>query len=149
VDLSFLPAVNAALNGAAFLLLCAGMVCIKQKKIDAHRNLMLAAFAMSCLFLVSYLTHYGWRASVKGGVHTKFEAGGFLGAIYYPMLISHILLAMLVPVLAIITIRRGLRRQDAQHRRIAKITLPIWLYVSITGVLIYVMLYHLNTPAAS
>jgi uncharacterized membrane protein YozB (DUF420 family) len=148
VDLSFLPLVNATLNGIAFVLLCVGMIFIKQKKIEAHKKCMIAAFAMSCLFLVSYLTHYGWRASVKGGVHTKFEAGGFLGAIYYPMLISHILLAMVVPVLAIISIRRGLRRDDAAHRRISKITLPIWLYVSITGVLIYIMLYHLNTPRA-
>ena len=147
MDLSFLPAVNAALNGSAFVLLCVGMVLIKQGKIAAHRNFMLGAFAMSCIFLVSYLTHYAWRASVHGGVHTKFTAGGFLGAIYYPMLISHILLAMAVPVLAIVTIRHGLARRDAAHRRIAKITLPIWLYVSITGVLIYVMLYHLNGPA--
>jgi len=146
VDLSFLPAVNAALNGSAFVLLVVGMVFIKQKKIDAHRRCMIAAFVMSCIFLVTYITHYAWRASVHGGVHTKFTAGGFLGAIYYPMLISHILLAMAVPVLAIITIRHGLKRRDDQHRRIARITLPIWLYVSITGVLIYVMLYHLNQP---
>lgn len=146
MDLSFLPAVNAALNGCAFVLLCVGMVFIKQRRIDAHRRCMIAAFAMSCIFLVSYLTHYGWRASVVGGTHTKFTTGGVLGVIYYPMLISHILLAMAVPVLAIVTIRRGLKRQDEKHRRIAKITLPIWLYVSITGVLIYVMLYHLNQP---
>ncbi len=146
MDLSFLPAVNAALNGSAFVLLVVGMVFIKQKKIDAHRRCMIAAFVMSCIFLVTYITHYAWRASVHGGVHTKFTAGGFLGAIYYPMLISHILLAMAVPVLAIITIRHGLKRRDDQHRRIARITLPIWLYVSITGVLIYVMLYHLNQP---
>ncbi len=144
MDLSFLPLVNALLNGTAFVLLCVGMVLIKQKRIIAHRNCMIAAFAMSCVFLVSYLTHYAWRASVKGGVHTKFEGAAFLKAIYYPMLISHILLAMLVPVLAIWTIRLGLRRQDEKHRRIAKVTLPIWMYVSITGVLIYVMLYHLN-----
>ncbi len=144
MDLSFLPAVNATLNGIAFLLLCIGMVFIKRGNINAHRNCMMAAFMMSCLFLVSYLTHYAWRAAVHGGVHTKFTTGGFLGAIYYPMLISHILLAMAVPVLAIITIRLGLKRADARHRRIAKVTLPIWLYVSITGVLIYFMLYHLN-----
>lgn len=149
MDLSFLPAVNAALNGLAFILLVVGMLQIKRRQIDAHRNTMIAAFVTSCLFLVSYLTHYAWRASVKGGMHTKFETGGILGAIYYPMLISHILLAMAVPVLAIITIRHGLKRRDDKHRRIAKITLPIWLYVSITGVLIYVMLYHLNTPPAA
>jgi uncharacterized membrane protein YozB (DUF420 family) len=146
VDLSFLPAVNATLNGFAFVLLVAGMICIKRKMIDAHRNLMIAAFVTSCVFLVSYVTHYVWRASVIGGAHTRFTAGGFLGAIYYPMLLSHILLAITVPVLAIFTIRLGLKRLDTRHRRLAKITLPIWLYVSITGVLIYIMLYHFNTP---
>lgn len=144
MDLSFLPAVNASLNGLSFILLCAGFVLVKRKRIDAHRNVMLAAFVVSCLFLVSYLTHYGWRAAVKGGTHTKFEAGGILGAIYYPLLISHILLAMAVPVLAVWTIRLGLKRRDARHKKIAWITLPIWMYVSITGVVIYVMLYHLN-----
>lgn len=145
MDLSFLPAVNASLNGLSFVLLCTGFVLVKRKRIDAHRNVMIAAFVVSCLFLVSYLTHQVWRAGVKGGTHTKFEAGGFLGAIYYPMLISHILLAMAVPVLAVWTIRLGLKRHDARHKKIAWITLPIWLYVSISGVLIYVMLYHLNT----
>jgi uncharacterized membrane protein YozB (DUF420 family) len=144
VDLSFLPAVNASLNGLSFVLLCIGLALIKRKRIHAHRNAMIAAFIVSCLFLISYLIHYGWRASVKGGTHTKFEAGGFLGAIYYPLLISHILLAMAVPVLAIWTIRLGLRRRDALHKKVAWITLPMWMYVSITGVVIYVMLYHLN-----
>ena len=144
MDLSFLPAVNASLNALAFLLLVLGLVLIKQKRIDAHRKVMISAFVMSCLFLVSYLTHYAWRASVKGGTDTKCEGGGLLGAIYVPMLISHIVLAAAVPVLAILTIRLGLKRRDAAHRRLARITLPIWMYVSITGVLIYVMLYHLN-----
>lgn len=149
MDLSFLPAVNATLNGLAGVLIIIGIVLIKQKKIDAHKKVMLAAFATSCVFLVSYLTHYAWRASVKGGTHTKFNGEGILKAIYYPMLLTHILLAMAVPVLAIWAIRLGLKRQDEKHRKIVKYTVPIWLYVSVTGVLIYVMLYHMNPPAAA
>ncbi|MEX2214108.1 MAG: DUF420 domain-containing protein [Phycisphaeraceae bacterium] len=144
MNLSFLPLVNASLNALAFVLLCVGMVLIKKKNINGHRNVMIAAFVVSCLFLVSYVTHYAWRVSVTGASHTKYEAGGFLGAIYRPMLLSHIVLAALVPVLAILTIRLGLKRLDARHRKLAKITLPIWMYVSVTGVLIYVMLYHFN-----
>jgi uncharacterized membrane protein YozB (DUF420 family) len=147
MDLSFLPAVNATLNGIAAVLIVIGLVLIKQKRIDAHRKCMIAAFSTSCIFLVTYLTHYGWRAAVKGGTHTKFEGVGVLKAIYYPMLFSHILLAMAVPVLAVLMIRYGLKRQDDKHRKLARYAVPIWLYVSVTGVLIYVMLYHLN-PAA-
>lgn len=148
MDLSFLPAVNASLNGLAFILLVVGMLQIKRGNITAHRNTMIAAFVVSCLFLVSYLTHYGWRVSMTNESHTEFHGPKWARMFYFGMLISHILLAMAVPVLAIITIRLGLKRQDARHRRIAKFTLPIWLYVSITGVLIYLMLYHLNSPAA-
>jgi len=148
MDLSFLPAVNATLNGMAGVLIVIGIVLIKQKKIDAHRRVMLAAFVTSSLFLVSYVTHYIWRASVQGGMHTKFNGEGILKAIYYPMLISHILLAVTVPVLAIWAIRLGLKRQDAKHRRVVRYTVPIWLYVSVTGVLIYVMLYHLNPESS-
>lgn len=147
MDLSFLPTVNATLNGLASVLIIIGIVLIKQKKIDAHKKVMLAAFATSCLFLVSYVTHYAWRAAVKGGTHTKFNGEGFLKAIYLPMLGTHILLAMVVPFLAIWAIRLGLKRNDVLHRKVVKYTVPIWLYVSVTGVLIYVMLYHLNPPA--
>lgn len=144
MDLSFLPAVNAALNAAAATLIIIGIVLIKQRRIAAHRNCMMAAFGTSCVFLVSYVTHYAWRAAVKGGTHTKFEGEGVLRAIYYPMLLTHILLAIAVPFLAVMMIRLGLKRRDEKHRRLAKIAVPVWLYVSVTGVLIYVMLYHLN-----
>lgn len=144
MDLSFLPAVNASLNGLAAALIVTGVVLIKRKHIIAHRNCMIAAFSVSCLFLVSYVTHYIWRAQVKGGTHTKFEGAAILKAVYYPMLISHILLAIAVPVLTIAMIRLGLTRRVETHRRLAKYAVPIWLYVSVTGVMIYVMLYHLN-----
>ncbi|MCE9591626.1 MAG: DUF420 domain-containing protein [Planctomycetes bacterium] len=142
LDLSFLPTVNASLNALAAVLLCVGVSLIKQKRITAHKRVMLAAFATSCLFLVFYVTHYVWRASATGTAHTQYT--GPLRAVYYPMLLSHILLAMAVPVLAIWLIRLGLRRDDTLHRRVAKFAFPIWLYVSVTGVIIYFMLYHLN-----
>ncbi|MCX5662344.1 MAG: DUF420 domain-containing protein [Planctomycetota bacterium] len=147
MDLSFLPAVNASLNATAGVLLVTGFVFVKRKNIPAHRACMMSAFAASSLFLVFYITHYVWRASATGTAHTKYH--GPAPTFYYVMLLTHIVLAMLVPVLAIWLIRLGLARRDALHRRVAKVALPIWLYVSVTGVLIYFMLYHLNPPAGS
>jgi uncharacterized membrane protein YozB (DUF420 family) len=146
LDLSFLPAVNATLNATAGVLLVAGVMQIKKKKIEAHRNTMLAAFATSSLFLVLYVTHYIWRVSTTLKAHTPFNGPEPFKTLYHLMLFSHILLAMTVPVFAIWLIRLGLARRDAAHRRVAKIAFPIWLYVSITGVLIYVILYHLFPP---
>ncbi|MCC7147190.1 MAG: DUF420 domain-containing protein [Phycisphaeraceae bacterium] len=143
-DLSFLPGVNAALNGTAAVLLAVGWVLIKRKKIAAHRAAMLAAFGASSLFLICYVAHYVWRLEVKGGMHTKFVGPDWLKAGYYAMLISHILLAMAVPVLAVTLIVLGLKRKDAWHRRIARVGFPLWMYVSVTGVLIYLLLYHWN-----
>lgn len=140
----YFPHVNASLNALAAVLLVVAVIFIKRKNIAAHRNTMLVAFATSSLFLVFYVAHYIWRASVKGGVHTKYQ--GPLAQVYYVMLFSHIVLAIAVPIMAILLIRWGLRRNDAAHRRLAKIAFPVWLYVSITGVLIYAMLYHWNAP---
>lgn len=148
MDLSFLPTVNAILNGAAACLLVAGLILIKQRRIDLHRKVMLSAFGLSALFLVTYVTHYVWRASVKGGVHTRYGGEDPWLTIYYLILITHILLAMAVPVLAIMLIRLGLKRRDAEHRRIARWAWPIWMYVSVTGVVIYLMLYPFNPAAA-
>lgn len=148
LDLSFLPLVNACLNGLATLLLITGFVLVKRRRLIAHRRVMLSAFATSAVFLVTYVTHYVWRAQVQGGVHTKYHGEGWLQPFYYSMLISHILLAIAVPVLAIMLIRLGLLKRFDEHRRIARFALPIWLYVSITGVLIYLMLYPFNPPAA-
>jgi uncharacterized membrane protein YozB (DUF420 family) len=147
MDLSFLPALNAVLNGTAAALLVVGYVFIRQRNIDAHRKCMMGAFVMSGIFLVCYVAHYVWRAKVHGGVHTKFNMQGPIAAAYYLMLLTHILLAMAVPVMAVLLIRWGLTNKVAAHRRLARYALPIWLYVSVTGVLIYIMLYHLNPPA--
>ena len=147
MDLSALPAVNAGLNAVATALLITGLVLIKQRRIHAHRNTMIAALAVSCLFLVSYVAHYVWRASVEGGAHTRFNAEGVWLAGYYVMLISHVLLAMTVPFFAVALLWLGLKRRDAAHRRLARVGWPIWLYVSVTGVAIYFALYHLNPPA--
>ncbi len=144
MNLSFLPAVNAGLNGLAAVLLVVGLILIKQKRIDAHRNCMIAAFTTSCVFLVSYVTHYVWRYIEHGGAHTKFEGAALVKLFYYLMLFSHILLAMAVPVLAVALLYLGFKRKDQLHRRLARYAWPIWMYVSVTGVLIYVMLYHLN-----
>ena len=148
VQLTFLPAVNASLNGLVIALLLSGLAMINRKRIFAHKMFMLGAFAASCLFLVCYVTHYVWRASVKGGAHTPFAGEGVVKMLYYLMLISHIVLAMVVPVLAIWLIRLGLSRRYDRHRRVARIAYPIWMYVSVTGVLIYFALYHWN-PAGS
>ncbi len=146
LDLSFLPAVNASLNTLATLLLIAGFIFIRRRNIPAHRACMTAAFAVSALFLVTYLGHYAWRASQSGDVHTRYHGQGILRTAYYAMLVSHILLAMCVPVIAIWLIRLGVTGRYAMHRRVAHVGYPIWLYVSVTGVLIYLMLYHLNPP---
>jgi protein SCO1/2/putative membrane protein len=140
MDLSFLPAVNAGLNAAATTLLLVGRRLIRKQRVDAHRRTMLAAFAVSTLFLALYLTH---KAS-KGFENTTFHAEGLAKLAYLALLVSHVTLAAAVPVLAIILIRFGLRGEIARHRRLARVAWPIWMYVSLTGVLIYLLLYHWN-----
>lgn len=148
-DLSFLPLVNACLNGLATVLLIVGLVLILKKNIVAHRRVMVSAFVVSCVFLVTYVTHYIWRASVIGGTHTRYNGVGLDWYFYVGMLISHILLAMLVPFLAVALLWLGFTQRYQTHKRIARFAWPIWMYVSITGVLIYLMLYPLNPPTAS
>lgn len=142
-----LPHVNASLNGLATLLLAAGFVFIKRRNVAAHRACMLAAFGTSVLFLASYLTYHTARQMKEGVGHTKFAGEGAAAAVYYTLLISHIVLAAAVPVLAILTLRYAFRGDLPRHRRIARWTWPIWMYVSVTGVLVYLMLYHLYAPA--
>ena len=132
-----LPSVNAALNATAAVLLVWGYLLIRRKKIQTHRKVMLAAFTTSSLFLVCYLVYH----AQVGSVH--FAGTGAIRAIYFGILGTHTLLAAAVPVLAVITLSRGLRSRFDQHRRIARWTLPIWLYVSVTGVVVYLMLYHM------
>jgi len=139
---SSLPAVNASLNGLAFGLLVCGWVLIRRGHRDAHKRTMLAAFATSILFLTVYLLYHGAMHHYTGTGQVKFQGTGTIRTVYFAILISHILLAIAVPVLAIVTIRRGLKQQWEAHRRIARITFPIWVYVSLTGVIIYLMLYQ-------
>ena len=139
---SSLPAVNASLNGLAFTLLVTGFVLIRRGHRDAHKKTMLAAFATSILFLAIYLLYHGAMHHYTGQAGVKFQGSGAIRGIYFVILISHVLLAIAVPVLAIVTIRRGLKGQWEAHRRIARITFPIWVYVSVTGVIIYLMLYQ-------
>lgn len=140
MDLSFLPAVNASLNGVATVLLVVGRVLARRGAIDAHRRVMISAFVVSSLFLALYLVHKAWR----GFEHTPYHGTGAVRAVYVTILVTHILLAMAVPVLAILLIRLGLADRRAEHRRLARWAWPVWLYVSITGMVIYAMLYHWN-----
>ena len=140
MDLSFLPALNAALNGVATLLLIQGRRFVKAGRIEAHRNTMLASFAVSTLFLSSYILHKAW----KGFENTPYDGTGLDRAFYLVVLATHVPLAMTIPALASFLIFFGLRGQIQRHRRLARIAWPIWLYGSITGVVIYVMLYQLD-----
>ncbi len=137
MTLSDLPPINASLNGLSAIFLAAGFVFIRRKNIPAHRTCMIAAFGTSTVFLACYLTyHLGVKAV------TRFSGQGWIRPVYFTMLISHILLAMLILPLAIITLNRALRARFDLHRRIARWTWPIWMYVSVTGVLVYLMLYQ-------
>jgi putative membrane protein len=138
LDATLLPHVNASLNGLGALLLITGYVFIRQQRIAAHKACMIAAFAMSILFLVSYLVYHYQVGSVK------FQGTGALRTFYLAILATHSLLAAIVPFLALATLWRALRERFDKHVKIARWTLPIWLYVSITGVVVYWMLYHLE-----
>ena len=137
LDVTTLPAVNATLNSLAALLLATGYVLVRRGSVRQHRMCMLAAFTTSVLFLVSYLVYHAQVGS------QPFTAQGPVRIVYFTVLISHITLAALIVPLALVTLRRGLRRNDARHVAIARWTLPIWLYVSVTGVVVYWMLYQM------
>jgi putative membrane protein len=132
---------NAILNAMSAIILVVAHRAIVRLEIERHRRLMLAAFTISILFLASYLTYHANVGSVR------FPGQGAVRVVYFAILISHTILAASVPPLAGITLYLGLKRRDDRHRRIARWTYPIWLYVSITGVVVYVMLYHLYAPA--
>ncbi|MBI4485008.1 MAG: DUF420 domain-containing protein [Acidobacteria bacterium] len=131
-----LPAVNASLNAISGVLLAIGYALIRARRIEEHRKVMLAAFATSVLFLVSYLIYHAQVGSVP------FTRQGFVRPLYFTILITHVTLAAAVLPLAIVTLSRALSVRYDKHRRIARWTLPIWLYVSVTGVLVYVLLYQ-------
>lgn len=138
-----LPTVNALLNGLATVLLLAGLMLIKRGRELAHKRVMLSAFATSVVFLACYLVYH-----VQTEVVRSFPGPPPVSYVYYGILISHVVLAAVVPVLAVATIYFGLRDNRQRHRRLARWTLPIWLYVSVTGVVIYLMLYRLYPAAA-
>jgi len=132
-----LPAVNATLNATAAVLLVWGYILIRRRAVAAHRNVMLAAFATSIVFLACYLIYHYNVGSVR------FAKTGGIRTFYLSLLASHTILAAMVPPLAIITLSRGLRERFDKHRKIARWTLPVWLYVSVTGVVVYWMLYQM------
>ena len=132
-----LPALNAVLNGTSAVLLLYGWTLIRRSRIEAHRRTMVAAFCFSVAFLISYLVYHAQVGSVR------FEKTGPIRAVYFAILISHTVLAAAVPFLAVVTLWRGWRGDYGRHRRIARWALPIWLYVSVTGVIVYWMLYRM------
>jgi uncharacterized membrane protein YozB (DUF420 family) len=136
-SVSDLPLVNASLNGIATVLLLVGYVCIRQRRIAAHRAAMVSAFATSVLFLISYLVYHAHAGS------RPFPGQGPIRVVYFVILISHIILAATIPPLAGITLWRAYRRRFDRHMKIARWTLPLWLYVSVTGIVVYWMLYQL------
>ena len=137
MELSSLPALNAVLNSTSAILLTTGYVLIRRRRVTQHRVCMLAAFASSTLFLISYLVYHANVGSVA------FTGQGSVRVVYLSILISHVVLAAMILPLALVTLTHALRERFDRHRRIARWTLPVWLYVSVTGVVVYVMLYRL------
>ncbi len=140
MDLGFLPALNACLNAVAAALLVRGRLLIRAGRVEAHRRAMISAFAVSTVFLASYLLH---KIS-RDFENTTFHADGLAKTLYLLLLASHVILAATVPFLAITLIVLGLRDRIDRHRRLARVAWPIWMYVSVTGVVIYLLLYPLN-----
>ncbi len=135
-DVAALPALNAALNATSAVLLALGFGFIRRRRVAAHRACMVAAFAASTLFLVSYVVYHAQAGSVP------FRGRGWVRPVYFALLLSHIVLAAAIVPLALTTLYQALSGRFARHRRIARWTLPVWLYVSVTGVLVYLLLYH-------
>lgn len=137
MSIADLPALNASLNGLSFVLLAVGITLIKQGRREAHKRTMLAALGSSTLFLISYVI-YHLNAGSK-----PFVGEGGIRYVYFTILITHVILAATIVPLVIVTTLRGLRGDFERHRAIARITFPLWMYVSVTGVVIYVMLYQM------
>ncbi len=132
-----LATVNAVLNGSTACFLLTGYAFIRKRNIKAHRTCMVTAFALSSLFLVTYLLHHAQVGSVP------FQHEGWIRGVYFAVLVPHVALAVVIVPLALLTIYRGWTERIAEHRKIARWTLPLWLYVSVSGVAVYLMLYHL------
>jgi len=143
MQVSFLPTLNAILNATTGILIVSGFLLIRRGRVSAHRACMIGAVISSSLFLISYLVyHVGFGKGV-----TRFTGVGFARTFYLWVLTSHTILAVIIVPFVVITLRRGLKTQFIRHRRIARWTFPMWLYVSITGVIVYLMLYHLYPVA--
>ncbi|OEH94001.1 DUF420 domain-containing protein [Bacillus solimangrovi] len=134
VDLTFLPFLNAVMNSFTFVFLVAALVSIKKKNIKSHTRFVFAALSTTAIFLVSYVTYHALAES------THFGGEGVIKYVYYFILISHILLSIVIVPLVLTSVARGINKQTEKHRKIAKITMPMWLYVSMTGVLVYLMI---------
>ena len=140
IDLADLPALNATLNAVAFVLLICGFLMIRRGRVIAHKRFMLVAFGVSILFLISYVTYRIF------GQEKRFAGSGWIRPVYFFILITHVTLAATVPFLAGYTLYLGLRARFERHRRLARVTFPIWVYVSITGVIIYLLLFRMFGP---
>lgn len=137
MDISYLPHVNAILNSTSALLLLAGFRFIRRGRIQAHRNCQLSAVGASSLFLISYLTYHYYHGA------TRFTGQGIVRPFYFTILTTHTILAIVIVPLILLTLYRAARGDFIRHRRIARWTLPLWLYVSVTGVIVYLMLYQI------
>ena len=137
MTVSDLPALNATLNATAAILLSVGWILIKRGRWTAHRAVMIAAFCTSVLFLISYVTYHAQVGSVR------FTKTGAIRTVYFTILLTHVILAIVIVPLALVTLSRGLSKRFDRHRAIARWTLPLWMYVSVTGVIVYFMLYRL------
>jgi uncharacterized membrane protein YozB (DUF420 family) len=142
MDFSVLPPINATLNAIATVLLVVGRSLARRGEVERHRLVMICAFGVSSLFLLLYVSH---KVS-RNFENTTFNVEGWAKTAYLVLLGSHVLLAMTVPIIAIVLIRLGLSDDRARHRRLARIGWPIWIYVSVTGVVIYLLLYPFNPP---
>lgn len=138
-----LPAVNASLNGLSTILLTAGFIFIKRGNVNAHKRCMISAFVTSALFLVCYLTYHFYLAYVLHRGPTRFTDPAWFRPIYLIILLTHTLLAVVIVPLILITLNRALKERFALHKAIARWTWPLWMYVSVTGVVIYFLLYQI------
>ena len=138
MNYAVLPTMNAGLNASAGLLLLTGFYFVRQKKIIAHKIFMISAFTVSIIFFISYIVYHAHAGT------THFKGNGIVRSLYFSILISHTILAAITPFLALTALYLALRKNFTLHKRIARVAFPVWLYVSITGVIIYVMLYMMK-----
>lgn len=148
IEVTDLPSINASLNGTAAALLTLGYVCIRRGKVRGHIICMVSAFVVSTIFLACYVTYHVLKQRMTGDAHTRFLGTGVIRPIYFTLLISHVILAVAVLPFILIALNHAIRRRFNKHRRVARWAFPVWLYVSITGVVVYFMLYHLYPSAA-